>query len=91
MATSAIAFRRSTAISVAALVMTVALLSVATWAPYLLFALLVPLAVAVWAWRSGTDAAPDGLTVIALLGGAGSRGQRSPDLPAPRGAGWRPG
>ena len=30
--------------------------------------LLVPLAVAAWAWRSGTDATPEGLTIRALFG-----------------------
>ena len=68
MATSAVAFRRSTAITLAALVMMLALISVAAWAPYLLILMVVPLAVAVWAWRSGTDADTDGLTVTALLG-----------------------
>jgi Bacterial PH domain len=61
-------FRRNGTITLAALIVFVAGLSVATWAAYLLPLLLVPLAVAVWNWRSGTDADTDGLTVRAALG-----------------------
>jgi hypothetical protein len=53
---------------VAAVIMMIAGLSLATWAPYLLALLIVPLAVAVWSWRSGTDADAGGLTVRAALG-----------------------
>jgi hypothetical protein len=35
---------------------------------YLTPLVLIPAAIAVWAWRSGTDADPDGLTVRALFG-----------------------
>jgi hypothetical protein len=63
-----IRFRRSSAISVAAVIMIIAGASLATWAPYLLPILLVPLAVAVWAWRSGTDVDKTGLTVRAAVG-----------------------
>ena len=43
-------------------------LSLATWAVYLLPLLLVPLAVAVWGWRAGTDVDATGVTVRAALG-----------------------
>jgi Bacterial PH domain len=52
----------------AAVVFMIAGLSVARWAPYLLILLVIPAAVAVWSWRSGTDANREGLTVRALLG-----------------------
>jgi hypothetical protein len=65
---STIRFRRSTAITLAAVIFMIAGLSVARWAPYLLILLVIPAAVAVWSWRSGTDADQEGLTVRALLG-----------------------
>ena len=65
---SKVRFRRSSAITLAAIIFIIAGLSVARWAPYLLILLVVPAAVAVWAWRSGTDADQAGLTVRALLG-----------------------
>jgi hypothetical protein len=60
-------FRHSSAIGVAAVIMMIAGLSLATWAPYLLPVLVIPLAIAVWAWRAGTDVDADGLTVRAAL------------------------
>ena len=68
MSRAAVSIRHSSAISVAAVIMMIAMVSLATWAPYLLVLLVIPLVVAVWGWRSGTDADPDGLTVTALLG-----------------------
>jgi Bacterial PH domain len=65
---STVRFRRSPATTLAAVVFMIAGLSVARWAPYLLILLVIPAVVAVWAWRSGTDADQDGLTVRALLG-----------------------
>jgi hypothetical protein len=53
---------------VAALVTTIAGLPLATSAAYLLPIALVPLAVAWWGWRAGTDADADGLSVRAALG-----------------------
>src|SRR5262245_63260060 len=44
-------------------------LSILRWAPpYAALILLVPLAVAIWSWRSGTDADEFGLTVRAAVG-----------------------
>jgi hypothetical protein len=68
MGTNVVQFRRSSAITVAAIIAAIAGLSLLTWAPYLVILLLVPLAVAVWSWRSGTDADADGLIVRAALG-----------------------
>jgi hypothetical protein len=61
-------FRYSSAITVAAVIVMISGISLATWAPYLLPVLVVPLAVAVWSWRAGTNADSHGLTVRALLG-----------------------
>jgi hypothetical protein len=61
-------FRLSPAITVAGLVVTIAGLSLATWAPYLLPLLAIPLAVAVYGWRAGTDVDRNGLTVHAGVG-----------------------
>ena len=43
-------------------------MTLGTWAPYLLPLLVIPLLVAVWGWRAGTDVGADGLTVRAALG-----------------------
>lgn len=61
-------FRHSPAITVAAIIMMIAGVSLARWAPYLLILLLIPLAVAVWSWRAGTDIDADGVTVRAAIG-----------------------
>jgi MFS superfamily sulfate permease-like transporter len=61
-------FRYSSAVSVAAVITLIAGLSVATWAPYLLGLLVIPLLVGIWNWRVGTDADGDGLTVHAVFG-----------------------
>jgi PH (Pleckstrin Homology) domain-containing protein len=61
-------YRRSPALTVAAIIVIIAGTSVASWAPYLLPLLLIPLVVAIWSWRSGTDAGPAGLTVRAAMG-----------------------
>jgi len=61
-------FRQHAAITVAAVIMVLSGLSLATWAPYLLGLLVIPLAVAIWSWRSGTDADAEGLTVRAAVG-----------------------
>jgi lysylphosphatidylglycerol synthetase-like protein (DUF2156 family) len=61
-------FRRSAALAVAAgitVIGTVPLLAESVW---FLAVLLIPLAVAVWAWRAGTDVDEHGFTVRALLG-----------------------
>jgi hypothetical protein len=61
-------FRHNSAITVAAVVALIATISVGSWQPYLLVLLVIPLAVAIWGWRSGTDVDADGLTVRAALG-----------------------
>ncbi|WP_327039268.1 PH domain-containing protein [Micromonospora maris] len=61
-------FRHHQAILVGAIIATIGALPLADARAYLLPVLLVPLAVAVWAWRAGTDANPHGLRLRALLG-----------------------
>ena len=46
----------------------IALISVATWQRYLLVLELIPLGVAIWSWRAGTDISATGITVRAALG-----------------------
>ena len=60
--------RRHSAITVAALIALISGFSLGTWAPYLLPLLVIPLLIAVWGWRSGTDVDADGLTVRAAVG-----------------------
>jgi Bacterial PH domain len=73
----ALRFRHSSAITVAAVISMITALSFATWAPYLLVLLALPLAVAVWSWRSGTDVDQTAVTVRAALG---SRRMPWPDI-----------
>jgi PH (Pleckstrin Homology) domain-containing protein len=61
-------FRHSPAVTIAAVIAAIGWLSVATWQPYLLVLLLIPLGVAIWSWRAGTDVDADGITVRAALG-----------------------
>ena len=61
-------FRHHAGIALAGLVATLGALPIATARWYLTPILLVPLAVAVWGWRAGTDADESGVTVRALLG-----------------------
>ena len=61
-------FRYPAAIAIAALVAAIAAVPLAASQPYLAPILLVPLAVAGWAWRAGTDADAAGVRVRALLG-----------------------
>jgi hypothetical protein len=69
MVSHAVRFRRSPATTIAAIIVALGGLSLFTWAPpYLLIVLVIPLAVAVWSWRSGTDVDAGGLTVRAALG-----------------------
>jgi hypothetical protein len=65
---TALRYRHNAAIAVAAVVATIAASSLASWAVWLLPLLLVPVAVAIWAWRAGTDVDADGFTVRAALG-----------------------
>lgn len=61
-------FRPHQATLVAAIVAFIGALPLASARWYLLPVLLVPLAVAIWAWRAGTDVDRDGLRVRALAG-----------------------
>ncbi len=61
-------FRHNAAIAVAGLVAFFGAIPIATTRWYLLPILLVPLAVAFWVVRAGTDADDSGLTVRALFG-----------------------
>ena len=61
-------FRRNTAIMMAAILAVLAGASLGSWAPRLLPVLVVPALIAVWGWRSGTDASADGLVIRATLG-----------------------
>ncbi|MET8230435.1 PH domain-containing protein [Micromonospora sp. NPDC005298] len=61
-------FRHNQAILVAAVIAFIGALPLANARGYLLPVLLVPLGVAVWAWRAGTDADARGLRLRALLG-----------------------
>jgi hypothetical protein len=66
--TQPLRFRHNSAVTVAAVLAIIGGVSLARWAVYLLPLLLVPLAIAVWGWRSGTDVDRDGVTVRAALG-----------------------
>ncbi len=61
-------FRHHQAILAGAIVAALGTLPLASARTYLLPVLLVPLAVAVWAWRAGTDADARGLRLRALAG-----------------------
>jgi hypothetical protein len=61
-------FRHNVAIPIAALVALLGATPLATASWYLAPILLVPLAVLIWGWRSGTDADAEGLSIRALLG-----------------------
>ncbi|MFC0005769.1 PH domain-containing protein [Micromonospora siamensis] len=79
-------FRHNQAILVAAIVAFIGALPLATARSYLLPVLLVPLAVAVWAWRAGTDADPRELRLRALTGQRRIAWERVAELAAdPRG------
>jgi hypothetical protein len=61
-------FRQHAGIAIAGLVAFFGAVPLAASRWYLTPILLVPLAVAVWGWRSGTDADTDGVTIRALFG-----------------------
>ncbi|MDG4802475.1 PH domain-containing protein [Micromonospora sp. WMMD980] len=61
-------FRHNQAILAAAIVAFIGALPLATARWWLLWVLLVPLAVGVWTWRAGTDADPRELRLRALVG-----------------------
>jgi hypothetical protein len=66
--TKPVRFRRSGAVGVAALIAAIGAVPLASAGWFYLPALLAPLLVAAWAWRSGTDADADGLRLRAALG-----------------------
>lgn len=61
-------FRRSASLAVAAGIATVGAIPLLAESLWFLPILLVPIAIAVWAWRAGTDVDEAGFTVRALLG-----------------------
>jgi hypothetical protein len=61
-------FRPHGAIAIAALITLIGAIPVAAAGWYLTPVLLVPLGIALWAVRAGTDAGPEGVRVRALLG-----------------------
>jgi hypothetical protein len=61
-------FRYNAAITVAAVVAFFGAMPLATSHAYLLPVALVPILIAVWGWRAGTDVTPAGLRVRALFG-----------------------
>ncbi len=61
-------FRYNAALTVAAVIAAIGAVPLAATRWYLVPLLVVPVVVAVWAWRAGTDAGPDGLRVRALFG-----------------------
>jgi hypothetical protein len=63
-----IRFRHHQAILVAAIIAFIGAIPLASGSPYLVPVLLIPLAIAVWAWRAGTDADRQGVRVRALIG-----------------------
>ncbi|PWU44672.1 chemotaxis protein CheW [Micromonospora globispora] len=81
-----IRFRHNQAILVAAIVAFIGALPLATARWWLLWVLLIPLAVGVWAWRSGTDADSRELRLRALFGQRRIAWERVTELTAdPRG------
>ena len=61
-------FRHSPALAIAGLVAAFGAIPVATWRWYLAPILLVPVAIAVWGWRAGTDVDGTGVRLRALAG-----------------------
>ncbi|GAB3871708.1 hypothetical protein GCM10027610_135870 [Dactylosporangium cerinum] len=61
-------FRRSASLAVAAGIATIGAIPLLAGGLWFLPVLLVPIAIAVWAWRAGTDVDAAGFTVRALLG-----------------------
>lgn len=61
-------FRYHSALTVAAVIATISAVPLTAAGWYFALVALVPLAIAIWAWRAGTDADAGGLRVRALLG-----------------------
>ena len=87
-------FRYNAAITIAAVVAFFGAVPLATSRAYLLPILLVPILVAIWGWRAGTDVSTAGLRIRALFGSrlipwpylngqryAGQQGQYPLDVP----------
>ena len=64
---SRLRFRQNSAVPIAGLIALIGGVPLVGASPYFLPLLLVPLAVVIWGWRSGTDADERGLVVRALL------------------------
>jgi len=79
-------FRQSAAVAVAGLIVAFGALPLLRASGWFFFVPLAAAVFAVWAWRSGTDATPDGLRVRALLGSREIAWSRVEALvPTPRG------
>lgn len=79
-------FRRSAAITVAAAVGFLGALPMLGGGTWYALILLVPLAIMLWSWRSGTDVTPDGLVVRAAIGARSVPWTEVAELaPAPQG------
>jgi hypothetical protein len=61
-------FRYSAALAVGGVIALIGALPLLTASAYFAPVLLVPAAVAIWAWRAGTDVSPSGVAVRALFG-----------------------
>jgi hypothetical protein len=61
-------FRKPGAIAITALLALLGSVSLASQGGWLILVPLIPLAIAVWAWRAGTDVNTYGIRVRALLG-----------------------
>jgi hypothetical protein len=61
-------FRYNAALAVAAVIAVIGAIPLLAASAYFAPLLLVPAAVAIWAWRAGTDVGAEGVTVHALLG-----------------------
>jgi hypothetical protein len=64
----ALRFRHSSAITVAAVIAAIAAIPMLAASPWFAFILVIPLGVALWSWRAGTDADAEGLRVRAAFG-----------------------
>jgi hypothetical protein len=61
-------FRKPAALAITALLALIGSVSLASQGGWLVLVPLIPLAVAIWAWRAGTDVNTYGIRVRALLG-----------------------
>jgi hypothetical protein len=83
---STLRFRHSSAITVAAVIAAIAAVPMLAASPWFAFIMLIPLAVGLWSWRSGTDADAEGLRVRAAFGSSRVRWREVEELAVdPRG------